>query len=55
MTLVDNFNRENLTIKAAQRLTAEDVVQVLGQVTQQRGSHPERFESIMTLKYQRSV
>ena len=34
LTLVDNFSRESLAIQASQRLTGDDVVQVLEQVTQ---------------------
>jgi putative transposase len=41
LTLVDNFSRESLAIQAGQRLTGDDVVQILEQVTQQRGAHPE--------------
>ena len=41
LTLVDNFSRESLAIQAGQRLTGDDVVQILKQVTQQRGAHPE--------------
>lgn len=41
LTLVDNFSREGLAIRAGQRLTGDDVIQVLEQLTQQRGTHPE--------------
>ena len=41
LTLVDNFSCESLAIQAGQRQTGGDVVQILEQVTQQRGAHPE--------------
>jgi len=37
LTLVDNHSRESLAIEAGQRLTGDDVVRVLEQVTAQRG------------------
>ena len=37
MTLVDNFSRESLAIQAGQRMTGDDVVQVLQHVTSRRG------------------
>jgi putative transposase len=37
LTLVDNHSRESLAIEAGQRLTGDDVVRVLEQVTSQRG------------------
>jgi putative transposase len=37
LTLVDNHSRESLAIKVGQRLTGDDVVRVLEQVTIQRG------------------
>ena len=37
LTLVDNFSRESLAIRVDQRLTGDDVVQVLKQVTAVRG------------------
>ncbi|KAA0131532.1 transposase family protein [Gimesia chilikensis] len=39
--VADNFSRESLAIQTGQRLTGDDVVQTLKQVTQQRGAHPE--------------
>ncbi len=38
LTLVDNFSRESLAIRVGQRLTGDDVVDVLEQVKEQRGS-----------------
>jgi putative transposase len=37
LTLVDNFSRESLGIRVGQRLTGDDVVQVLEEVVQVRG------------------
>jgi transposase InsO family protein len=37
LTFVDNHSRESLAIEAGQRLTRDDVVRVLEQVTSQRG------------------
>ena len=37
LTLVDNHSRESLAIEAGQRLTGDDVVRVLEQVTAERG------------------
>jgi putative transposase len=37
LTLVDNFTRESLSIRAGQRLTADHVVEVLEEVTKRRG------------------
>jgi putative transposase len=37
LTLVDNHSRESLAIEVGQRLTGDDVVRVLKQVTAQRG------------------
>ena len=37
LTLVDNFSRESLAIRVGQRLTGDDVVQVLERVTQTHG------------------
>jgi putative transposase len=37
LTLVDNNSRESLAIEAGQRLTGDDVVRVLEQVTSKRG------------------
>ena len=37
LTLVDNFSRESLAIEAGQRLTGDDVVRVLKQVSAERG------------------
>ncbi len=37
LTLVDNHSRESLAIEAGQRLTGDDVVRVLEQVTSHRG------------------
>ena len=37
LTLVDNHSRESLAIEVGQRLTGDDVVRVLEQVTSQRG------------------
>jgi len=37
LTLVDNFTRESLAIRVGQRLTGDDVVQVLEGVTKQHG------------------
>lgn len=41
LTLVDNFSRESLAIHAGQRLTGDDVVQILKQVTKKRRAHPK--------------
>lgn len=38
LTLVDNFSRESLSIRVGQRLTGDDVVDVLEQVKEERGS-----------------
>ena len=38
LTLVDNHSRESLAIEVGQRLTGDDVVRVLEQVTVQRGT-----------------
>ena len=37
LTLVDNHSRESLAIEVGQRLTGDDVVRVLEQVTAERG------------------
>lgn len=37
LTLVDNFSRESLALRAAERFRGEDVVQVLEEVSAQRG------------------
>ena len=37
LTLVDNFTRESLAIRAGQRFTGDDVVAVLDEVTKERG------------------
>lgn len=37
LTLVDNFSRESLALRAAERFRGEDVVHVLEQVSAQRG------------------
>jgi putative transposase len=37
LTIVDNFTRESLAIRVGQRLTGDDVVAVLEQLTKQRG------------------
>jgi len=37
LTLVDNFSRESLAIRVGQRLTGDDVVEVLEQVKEHRG------------------
>jgi putative transposase len=37
LTLVDNFSRESLAIRAGQRLTGDDVVQTLEGVVRERG------------------
>tara|TARA_R110002096_G_scaffold195931_4_gene378597 strand:+ start:1639 stop:2301 length:663 start_codon:yes stop_codon:yes gene_type:complete len=37
LTLVDSFSRESLAIQAGQRLTGDDVVAILEEVTDQRG------------------
>lgn len=41
LTSVDNFSRESLAIQASQRLTGDDVDQILEQFTKQSGAHPE--------------
>ncbi len=41
LTLVDNFTRESLAIRAGQRFTGDDVVAVLEAVRQRRGAVPE--------------
>ena len=38
MTLVDNFTRESLAIRAGQRLTGDHVVKILEEVIQRRGT-----------------
>ena len=38
LTIVDNFSRENLALRAGHRLTGDDVVQVLEGIRQQRGT-----------------
>jgi putative transposase len=38
LTLVDNFTREILAFRVGQRLTGDDVVQVLEGVTKQNGT-----------------
>jgi putative transposase len=37
LTLVDNFSRESLAIRVGQRLTGDDVVQILEKVTKTHG------------------
>jgi putative transposase len=37
LTLVDNFSRESLAVRVGQRLTRDDVVQVLEEVARNRG------------------
>ncbi len=44
LTLVDNFSRESLAIRVGQRLTGDDVVRVLDEVTQRRGK-PKRIQT----------
>ena len=40
LTLVDNFSRESLAIRAGQRLTGDDVVQTVDAVVKSRGAKP---------------
>ena len=41
LTLVDNFSRESLAIRAGQRLTGQAVVETLEQVTRERAACPQ--------------
>ena len=41
LTLVDNFSRESLAIRAGQRLTGKAVVETLEQVTRERAACPQ--------------
>ena len=38
LTIVDNFSRESLAIRAGQRLNGEDVVKPLETISKQRGT-----------------
>jgi putative transposase len=38
LTIVDNFSRESLAIRAGQRLTGDDVVKTLERITERRGT-----------------
>ena len=40
LTLVDNFSRESLAIRAGQRMTGDDVVQTVDAVVKSRGAKP---------------
>lgn len=41
LTLVDNFSRESLAIRVGESLKGDDVVQILEQVTRERGTCPK--------------
>lgn len=38
LTIVDNFSRESLAVRVGQRLTGDDVVKTLEEITEQRGT-----------------